>query len=222
MKKIMTWLALPLIVCVMAISLTGCSATFDPSAFIKGNLDSLYLGTVSEEFLNIVSDTEESLMQSHEAVLLAEAAYFFNFFDIVEDFIPPDLNAEAIEMYRQIYSNVKYELGEVTQTGDDYLVDVTIYPIDIIQKVLEDFDDFMSDWYARQEDGSNEDLSVDEFETLWASDVINFIKARIGNIGHLEPETISVRIVSQSSDDSTYYTISEDDMRRIDTLIITY
>jgi len=222
MKKITKWLALSLIVCVMAVSLTGCSATFDASAFIQGNLDSLFLGTVSEEFLNIVSDTEESLMQSHEAVLQVEAEYFFSFFDIVEDFIPPDMKGEVIEMYRQIFSNAKYEIGEATQTGDDYLVTVTIYPIDIIQKVLDDFDDFLSAWYDRQEYGDFEDLSVEEFETLWARDVINLAKTKVGNIGYLEPETISVRIISQSSDGSNYYTISEDDMRRVDSLIITY
>jgi len=222
MKKLLKLLALPLIVCVMAVCLTGCSVTFDASAFIKGNLDSLYLGTADAEFLDIVSNTEEELKQSHEAALLVETEYFFNFFDIVEDFVPPDMKVEVIEMYRQIYSNAKYEVGEATQTGDDYLVDVTIYSIDIIQKVLEDFDDFMSAWYDRQEDGDFEDMSVEEFETQWAREVINFVKARIGNIGHLEPETISVRLVSHSSDGSNFYTISEDDMRRVDTLIITY
>ena len=222
MKKIMKWLALSLIVCVMAVSLTGCSVTFDASAFIKGNLDSLYLGYVSAEFLEIVSDTEESLKQIHETTLRVEAEYFFNFFDIVEDFIPPDMIDEVIDMYRQIYSNAKYEIGEATQTGDDYLVDVTVYPLDIIQIVLDDFDDFMTEWYDRQEFGVFEDLSVEEFETLWAREVISLVRGRVGVIGHLESETISVRIVSQSSNGSNFYTISEDDMRRIDALIITY
>jgi len=222
MKKIMKWLALSLIVCVIAVSLTGCSATFDASAFVKGNLDSLYLGTANAEFLEIVSDTEETLMQSHETALLVEAEYFFNFFDIVEDFVPPDMKSEVVDIYRLIYSKAKYEVGEATQTGDDYLVGVTIYPIDIIQKVLDDFDDFMSDWYDRQEYGEFDDLSVEEFETLWARDVINLVKGKLAGIGHLEPETISVRIVSQSSGGSTFYTISEDDMRRIDSLIIAF
>jgi len=220
--KIMKWLALPLIVCIMAVSLTGCSATFDASAFVKGNLDSLYLGNVSADFLDIVSDTEEALTQIHETTLLVEAEYFFNFFDIVEDFIPPDMKVEVRDMYRLIFSNAKYEVGEATQTGDDYLVTVTVYPIDIIQKVLEDFDDFMSAWYDRQEYGVFEDLSVEEFETLWAREVINLVRGKLSSLGHLEPETISVRIVSQSSNGSNFYTISEDDMRRIDTLIITY
>jgi len=222
MKRIRKWLALSLIFCVMAVFLTGCSVTFDASAFIQGNLDSLYLGTVSAEFLDIVSDTEEALTQIHEATLLVEAEYFFNFFDIVEDFIPPDMKSEVIDMYRLIYSNAKYEVGEATQTGDDYLVTVTIYPIDIIQKVLDDFDDFMTAWYDRQEYGIFEDLTVEEFETLWAREVINLVRGKLSSIGHLESETISVRIMSQSSNGSNFYTISEDDMRRIDALIITY
>jgi len=206
----------------MAVSLTGCSDTFDASAFIKGNLDYLYLGTVSEEFLKIVSDTEESLKQIHEATLQAEAEYFFKFFDIVEDFIPPEMKGEVIDMYRLIFSNAKFEVGEATQTEDDYLVDVTIYPIDIIQIVLEDFDDFLIAWYDRQEDGLIDDQSVEDFETQWAGEVINLVRGKLSRIGHLEPETISVRIVSQTSDGSNYYTISEEDMRRVDTLIITY
>jgi len=222
MKKIMKWLALSLIVCVVAVSLTGCSGTFDASAFIEGNLDSLYLGTVSEEFLAIVSDTEESLKQIHETTLQVEAEYFFKFFDIVEDFIPPDMKGEVIDMYRLIFSKAKYDVGEATQTGDDYLVTVTIYPLDIIQIVLEDFDDFLTAWYARQELEVIDDLSVEDFETLWAREVIDLVRGKLGSIGHLEPETISVRIESQSTDGSNYYTISEDDMRRIDTLIIAY
>jgi len=222
MKKIINWLALSLFVCVMAVCLTGCSVTFDASAYIKGNLDSLYLGTVDAGFLNLVSNTEEELKQSHEEALLVEAEYFFKFFDIVEVFVPPDMKGEVIEMYRLIYSNAKYEVGEATQTGDDYLVDVTVYPIDFIQKVLEDFDDFMSAWYDRQEDGSFEDLSVEEFETLWAREVINFANTRTGRIGHLEPETISVRIISQVSEGTRTYTLSEDDLRRVDALVIAY
>jgi len=222
MKNLHKWFALLLVVCVMAVCLTGCSGSFDAATFVKGNLDALYLGIANEEFLALVVDTKEDLLQTYEAGLVIEAEYFFGYFDIVEESIPPEMKTEVIDMYRQIFSNSNYEIGEAVESGDNYIVPVTVYPIDIIYKVMEDFEDFMTDWNNRWELGTFDNMSAEDFETLWAREMIDLVKARLGSIGHLEAETISMQIVSQSSNGSNFYTIREDDMRRIDALIINY
>lgn len=216
-------LAVVVTICAMMLCLAGCSGSFDASTFVSGHINSSYLGVFDKEYLNILVNDEEELLEDYEAGLVTEAEYFFFYFDIAEESISPEMKTEVAEMYRKIYAKTKYEVGNTTKSGDSYLVSVTIYPIDIISKITEeDADEFLLDWDNRTESGEFEDMTDDEFETLWARGIIDLAQARLGSIGYLEPETISVQVITQSSAGEEYYIISENDTLRIDELIIKY
>lgn len=202
------------------IILAGCSAPFDVAGFVRGNMDVIYLNKISESFLEMVEDTEEELAAFFVEGLASEAESLFYFFDIVEEMIPYKMKDETIELLREIYGHSKYEIGNVTRAGDVFLVSVTIYPIDIIHRVAEeDIDVFIESWSERWDRGEFDEVTDEEFETLWARGILDLIHARLGSIGHLEPETISVQVVIDSDN---YYTISENDWIRIDNLIMLY
>jgi len=223
MKNLGKLIALLLAVCVVGVSLTGCFASFDAALYVKGNIDSSYLGVFDKKFLDIIVDTEESLKENYEDNLVIEAEYFLYYFEIEEENVP-GIKSEVAEMLREIYSKAKYEVGKATKAGNSYLVSVTIYPIDIISKVVEeDFDEAFGDWERRGELGEFDDMADEEIEMLWARIIIDLVKARLGNIGYLEPETISVQVVVESSNRSeVLYIISENDLSRIDQLILAY
>ena len=213
------WLAATVCAVMIAAILAGCSqaSSFDPKVLLQGNLDAQYLNKYSDEYLNSIVNTKEELEEAYANGLDYEADYFIEYFGIEIDKCDDSIKTEITDMYKEIYGYAKYEVGEVTKSDDTYLVSLTIYPIDIVQKIVdEDWEAFSASWQA---DDTLYDMTEEEFETTWAESVIELFKARIDTIGYLDPETISVQIVK---DDDGVYTISENDFQRIDSLIIQY
>ena len=122
-------------------------------------------------------------------------------------------------MYRQIYPHSKYEVGEVTKGSDRIFVSVTIYPIDVIVKAYDNGIEAFTEEFGRRADaGEFDDISDAEREELWADGIISAVEAQLDSVGYLEPVTISAQIIEEDG----YYVLSEDDLRRIDELIIQY
>lgn len=207
-----------LCVLLAAVLLVGCGkATYDPKVQVQGNLDAQYLNKYSEDYLKTAVNTKEELDRIYEKGLELEAEYFINYFDIRIDQCPDGTKDRIIRLYRNIYAKSKYEVGDAAKSGENYLVSVTIYPIDIFKKIIdEDMDPLMDNW---RKDDTLYNITDEELETEWADRVIKMCEARLGSIGYLEPETVSVQIIKN---EEGYYTINGSDVNRIDKLIIMY
>ena len=107
--------------CVLAVSLVlamsvglpacGNSGTEQAAALVQGNLDEIYLGRVTEDYLKLIDGTKEESAQAYLDGLEVEAEYFVNYWGIVEsDYgetyanLDEDFQNEVIEMYKEIYS----------------------------------------------------------------------------------------------------------------------
>ena len=215
--------ALGLMACIMLFSLAGCSSSFDASKHVKGNLDAIYLGIFDEEYVDSIVDTLEECQASYEEGLSYEAQFFMQYSDMDETLLSDETKQEIVDLYRDIYSHSKYDVGDATESNGTYLVSVTIHPMDIIQKFLEeDNEALMTTWEERGAAGEFEEMSDAEFEEAWARLIIDAVKARLDNIGYLDPETISVQVVKEEGDDGEYYIISDSDFQRIDEVMIAY
>ncbi len=211
-------LALSVLLCMGVLS--GCGSTFTADGLLQGNLDLIYLDQYTDEYLQSVGLSETEAEQEYEAGIAVEVDYFCSYFDIDLSLCDDTIESQITELYHTIYSYSKYEVGEVTKNSDAYLVSLTVYPIDIIQKVIdEDAEDFYEDLTARSEAGEFEEMTDAEFEMVWAQAIIDLVSARTGSIGYLEAQTISVQI---TKDDDGYYAIDDSDFSRIDSLIIEY
>lgn len=203
--------------------LTGCGNTFTADALVQGNLDLIYLNQYNDDYLNIVSMTAEEANAQYEEGIAMEVQYFADYYDIVLDACDETIEPQLAEMYRQIYSHSKYEVGSVSKNGETFLVQLTVYPMDIMQKVQnEDAEGFVADWSARLEGGEFDPEAPDyetKLETAWAQAIIDMVKGRIDTIGYLEPQTISVQVNKNEQD---LYVIDDGDFSRIDSLIIQY
>lgn len=219
MKKLKICSALAaLVLCLTA--LTACGGGFDAASLLKGNLDVIYLGTCDDSHLKSVGLTREEANEYYEEGILVEADYFADYFQSDYDSLSEATQQKIVDMYKQIYAKSKYELGNTTKNGETYLVSLTVYPIDIISKYVdEDFDAFYDDFEARLNNGEFDSLSDAEFEELWINEIIDGVSARLDKIDYLEPEVISVQI---AKDSDGYYTITDNDFQRIDSLIIQY
>lgn len=218
MKK-MKVMALALAAALCLGLLSGCGS-FSASELVKSNLDLIYLDQYSDDYLKKVGLDKEQAEQQYEGGLEVEAEYFADLFSIELDTCGDEVRQQIIDLYRQIYTHSKYEVGTESRSGDTYLVQLTVYPIDIFQKVAdEDADGFWEDMQTRADAGEFADMTDEEYEVVWAQAVIDMVAARIDSIDYLDPQTISVQVVK---DDDGVYSIDTSDFNRIDSLMIAY
>lgn len=202
---------------VLVLALAGCGGGFDAAQLLQGNLDVLYLGQYDETYLKSVNLTEEQATAYYEEGMETEMEYFAYYFDIDSSLISAETKQSIIDMYKQIYAYSKYEVGDTTKNGDTYLVQLTIYPIDIIDKF--DAEAFQTNWQQRVASGEFDSMSNAQFEEAWTQSIVAKISERLNKVGYLDAQTISVQI---TKDADGYYGITDNDFERIDEMIISY
>ncbi len=199
--------------------LSGCSS-FSAADLVKNNLDLIYLDQYSDEYLKKVNLDKAQAEQQYQEGLNVEADVFANLFNIELDSCDDAVKEKILALYRQIYSHSKYEVGTESRNGDTYLVQLTVYPIDIFAKVIEeDVEEFGNTMQSREAAGEFADLTDAEFEAVWAQAVIDMVSGHLNSIGYLDAQTISVQVVQ---DDDGAYSIDSSDFQRIDSLMIAY
>lgn len=217
-KNLKKWLAAAAGAALCMALLSGCGGLFSAKALVQGNLDLVYLNQYTDEYLKSVNLTAEEAAEQYEAGIAVEVGYFVEYFNIELDLCDDSIEPQITELYHEIYDHSKYEVGEETKNDDYYLVELTVYPIDIMQKVVEeDAEDFVADMQDRYM--ADEFTTEEEYETAWAQGIIDLVSARLDSIGYLEPETISVQV---GPDSDGVYCIADNDFTRIDGLIISY
>lgn len=214
-KKLLA-LALSAVLCLGVLS--GCGSSFSATDLVKGNLDLIYLNQYTDEYLKSVDLTKDEANQQYEDGIAVEVEYFCNYFSVVLDYCDDTIEPQITDLYHQIYEHSKFEVGGESKNGDTYLVELTVYPIDIMQKVMdEDSETITATWEEMNAAGG---LDTEEaYETAWAQLIIDTVSARVESIGYLEPQTISVQVTKGSDN---LYTIDSNDFSRIDGLIIAY
>lgn len=204
------------VVLILLLCSCGMSAS-DAQTYVKGHLDSVYLNIHSEKYLELTGLDISECKNDYAHGIEQEVEYFLSYAQI------EGVSDETVErinrMYRQIYPHSKYEVGEVTKGSDRIFVNVTIYPIDVIVKAYDNGIEAFTEEFGRRADaGEFDDISDAEREELWADGIISAVEAQLDSVGYLEPVTISAQIIEEDG----YYVLSEDDLRRIDELIIQY
>ena len=77
---------------------------------------------------------------------------------------------------------------------------------------------FEKSYGERARKGEFDKLSDSEREELWADGIITEVEKNLDNIGYLDPVTISLQVIIE--DDG--YSIVDDDLVRMDELVISY
>lgn len=221
MKKVLA-LLLGAMLCLSV--LAGCGSSFDAGNLVQGNLDLIYLNKYTNSYLESVDMTKDEADNEYESGIAVEVDYFIDYFYLDMDYCDASVEDQIAELYREIYDHSKYEVGEVTKSGDNYLVSLTIYPIDVISKVVEeDWETFCTEWTDEMtEKVNNGEVDAEDsvaIENSWAQGVIALVKSRLDSVGYLNPQTISVQVVSN---ENGIYSIDSGDFSRIDGLIIAY
>ncbi len=197
-----------------------CSCTASRSqigAYVRGTLDSMYLNKNSAEYLEMVGSTAEECETEYQQYVRDEVEYFKMCMDIDE--VSDETYQRMVKIFETLYAYCKYEVGEVTRSSDRFLVSVTVYPIDVISRAEENgITDFEKSYGERASRGEFDKLSDSELEELWADGIISEVEKNLDSVGYLDPVTISLQVIIE--DDG--YSVSDDDLVRMDELVISY
>jgi len=226
MKRCKTLLALITVICICLSMLGGCSLkqlnAKSYALLVEGNLSCLYLGEVSDEYLGIISDTKEACLESYENGLRTEADYFADYFKCDLGNCSEAAVGKVIELYREIYSHSRFEVGEAVYSDGKYLVDVTVYPINIIVSSFDEVLEFYKNYCAQPEESYSDapaEADRSAVEEGYVLGVVEIISGYLDELGYNEATTVTVKV---EPDSDGVYSINSDDLGKIDSLIIAY
>lgn len=224
----------------MVIGLAACGSdgTDKMRTLVQGNIDAIYKGKASQEYLNIIGSTPEQEKDAYLSGLETEAEFFCYYFGIVDTSLGEsyeDLREETrkkiVDMYKQIYAQSKYETKEsVKQSDGSYTVQLTLEPIDIMEQV---YYDLVGGTYAPYEefnekhaDTNIDAMSDEEFEKFleeytdeYANVIIDCVLSHMPNLGYRDAKTMSIQIQENSDG---FFSINDDDWTKIDDYMIYY
>ena len=128
------------------------------------------------------------------------------------------LHHEEIEsLAKNIYCFVIYQLVIARKDGSVYLVDVTIYPINLFAQTSSEVTAYVDTFNNDVKAGTYNDYSLTDYETLFSQGLIDILNAGCENMSYADPQVITVEII----EDGNKYYISDRDFMQIDAAMIS-
>lgn len=116
------------------------------------------------------------------------------------------------ETAKTIYSRSKYEVSQAYKNGDDYYVDVTVYPMDILNQAFDDVFAYIEDSNKKIAAGDFNNTVKEDYETQFAQGVADILQDKSSSMEYRSPVVVSVKI----TDDGDYYCADSSGLSQID------
>lgn len=224
-----------LMICVCAV-MSGCSKMNEEfvKTYVMGNMDAVYLGTFSEEYLETVDATESELKKEYLAGIEAEAEYFSIYWGIVdtnyeETFadLDSDLKGEIIDLFKEIYSYSKYEFVSCDiQRDNNFVVEISVLPIDIMEQAynacINEENEAYNQFWLTYPDEVVANMSDEEYAAYskeYGKMIVNVVSDYMDSLGYKEDKTQVIRV---EEDEEGLLAINEDDFANFDSNVIYY
>lgn len=227
-----------LLLIVLTLTLVGCGQSEEASTkvLVQGNIDSIYLGKATSEYLKMVDTTQEKVEADYIDGMNKEAEFFCTYFNIIDpeygetyETLSDGIKNDIVEMYKEIYNKSSYTVGEPVKSGDGFDVLVTINPIDIIEKAFnkleegyEPYEEFAEKYQSIDLDAMSEDeilSTLDQYTSDYSTLLIDLINGLIPELGYKDAKEVTVHVEKNEND---RYHINQDDWTVIDDYIIYY
>ncbi len=128
-KKTMAALGCLLLVGMLA----GCGAKFDAAAYLQANLDNAYKND-SAALIQMKICTAEEASDIYRRGIDGEMNAFLASYNVSDE-----LKGEVRELFEEMFSKVKYTVGEAEKQEKNYVVTVTYEQMQIFAPLMEDY-----------------------------------------------------------------------------------
>lgn len=208
------------LVCVLMLSLAGCSL-FDSKAkvysrYVTSLLDINYKN-VSKDYMTLTGVSQKDAEAVYVANMDYQAHNLMNYYG-VKEVDDGTILSEFYYLAQSIFANAKYEVTDVKEdkSTDSYIVEVTIYPLDTLETTYDDVVAYIEKFNAQVEEGDFNNTTEVDYETEFAEGIIEILKGTTANPGYMDPVVLEVPI--KLSDD--YYYFEDEDFLKIDSNIL--
>lgn len=116
------------------------------------------------------------------------------------------------ETAKTIYSRAKYEVSQAYKNGDDYYVDVTVYPMDILNQAFDDVFAYIEESNKKIAAGDFNNTEKEDYEAQFAQGVADIIQGKSSSMEYRSPVVVSVKI----TDDGDYYCADPSGLSQVD------
>ena len=116
------------------------------------------------------------------------------------------------ETAKTIYSRAKYEVSQAYKDGDDYYVDVTVYPMDILNQAFDDVFAYIEEYNKKIAAGDFNNTTKEDYETQFAQGVADILNDKSSDMEYRNPVVVSVKI----TDDGDYYCADSSGLSQVD------
>lgn len=183
-------------------------------SYVESLITANYLGT-SDEYLEITGANANDAQALYLAntTRLAENLVAYYGLEISND---TTLAPQMAVLARDIYSKSKFTVSKGYEKDNVYYVDVTIYPINILNQTHDDISSYVDEFNTRVRNGYYNNYERADYEHEFAGGLIEILQDSLVDITYADPVTVTVEIIT--SDDSYY--ISDEDALAIDAAII--
>ncbi len=212
------WKRIPafLLVCAMMLSLTACSGNEEKKyqTYIKSLIAINYLGA-TKDYIEASGANEadaENLYNENIALLTDNLLTYYGV--TIDD--APEMRTQFEELAKHIYSKVNYKVDKARKDGSVYLVDITIYPINLFEQTSEEVIAYVETFNTDVKAGIYNDYTLTEYETTFAQGLLDILNAGCDSMTYAEPQVVTVEIVEE--DDKFF--ISTRDFLAIDSAMI--
>jgi hypothetical protein len=127
-----------------------------------------------------------------------------------------DVNNLFTDVARSIYSAANYEVSEGYKENGEYYVDVTIYPMDILNQSYDEIMSYIEQFNTDISNGVYNDYTEEEYGNTFASGIADILSENAKQMTYAEPMIVKALI----TDDGEYYSISSDSLTEIDNVMI--
>ena len=203
------------LVCVLMLSLAGCSL-FDSKAkvysrYVTSLLDINYKN-VSKDYMTLTGVSQKDAEAVYVANMDYQAHNLMNYYG-VKEVDDGTILSEFYYLAQSIFANAKYEVTDVKEdkSTDSYIVEVTIYPLDTLETTYDDVVAYIEKFNAQVEEGDFNNTTEVDYETEFAEGIIEILKGTTANPGYMDPVVLEVPI--KLSDD--YYYFEDEDFLKM-------
>lgn len=201
---------------IMMFSLCGCTL-FDSKAKVYSryamSLLDINYKNLSKDYMTLTGVSQKDAEAVYVANMDYQAHNLMRYYG-VKEVDDGTILSEFYYLAQSIFSNAKYEVTDVKveKETDNYILEVTIYPLDTLEATYDDVVAYIENFNARVDDGDFNNTTEVEYETEFAEGIMNILKATVENPGYMDPVVLEIPI--QPSDD--YYYIKDEDFLKMD------
>lgn len=205
-----------ILACMVCLSFAACGGkkTKKYQKYVNDLITANYLGA-TDDYIEATgankSDAEE--MYENNKLRLAGALESYYGLNINSD---DELFDDLKELAGIIYGAAKYSAGEPVKKGGSYQIDVTVYPIDILNQTDEEVKAYVDSFNERVSAGEFNNYEKETYEHEFAEGIVDILKTAVKDMKYADPQTITVTIIVEGD---TFY-ISNDDFIKIDDAMI--